>query len=63
MKNKILKTITIIMAILAIVSASAVDSDSNIPLILLFASLLWMILFIYANRKSKALKHVLHGWE
>lgn len=63
MKNKILKTITWIAAILFIISATAVDSVSNIPRIICIASLAWILLYMYANRNSKAsIQDVLCGW-
>jgi hypothetical protein len=52
MKNKILKSITGIMAVLFILAASALDSNSYIPHIICAVSETWFILFLLANRKS-----------
>ena len=51
MKNKILKSITGIMAVMFILAASALDSDSYIPHIICAVSEVWFILFLLANRK------------
>lgn len=50
MKNKILKTTAYIMFFILIFSASAVDSESNLPVVLCMVSLSWLALFAYANR-------------
>ena len=50
-KNKILKTITVIMAVLFILSASALDGDTYIPHIICAISEAWVVLFLIANRK------------
>lgn len=64
MKNKILKSITWISAILFIISTTAVDSVSNIPRIICIASLAWILLFMLANRNSKAsIQDVLCNWD
>ena len=52
MKNKILKTITGIMAVLFILAASAVDENTYIPHIICAVSEAWFVLFLLANRKS-----------
>lgn len=52
MKNKILKTITGIMAVLLILAASSLDSDTYIPYIICAVSEVWFILFLLANRKA-----------
>ena len=57
MKNKILKTITGIMAVLFIVSASALDSNTYIPNFICAVSEVWIVLFMIANRKA------LKSWE
>lgn len=49
MKNKLLKAIAWVTAILGILSACAVDSDSYIPTYILCACLAWWMLFAYAN--------------
>ncbi len=49
MKNIVLKTITKIDALIWVVSACLVDSRSWIPVIMLFLTTFWMILFSYAN--------------
>ena len=52
-KNTILKTVTAIMAVLFIVSATALDSPSRIPLVVCSIAEAWLLLFMYANRKAK----------
>ena len=52
MKNKILKTITGIMAVLFILAASSLDSNTYIPHIICAVSEVWLILFLLANRKA-----------
>ena len=52
MKNKILKSITGIMAVLFILAASSLDANSYIPHIICAVSEVWFILFLLANRKS-----------
>lgn len=51
MKNRILKTITVIMAVLFLLSASAIDSNTYIPHIVCAISEAWIVLFLIANRK------------
>ena len=51
MKNKILKTITVIMVVLFLLSASALDGDTYIPHIVCAISEAWIVLFLIANRK------------
>ena len=51
MKNKIIKTITVIMAVLFLLSASALDGDTYIPHIICAISEAWIVLFLIANRK------------
>ena len=48
-KNRILKTITVTAVILAVLSACCVDSESNIPIIVLMISAAWLFLFCLAN--------------
>ena len=57
MKNKILKTITGIMAVLFILAASALDSNTYIPHFICAVSEVWIVLFMIANRKA------LKSWE
>ena len=52
MKNKILKTITGIMAVLFVLAASALDSNTYIPHIICAVSEVWIVLFLIANRKA-----------
>ena len=62
-KNKILKAITSFMAVLFIVSATAVDSLSVIPKITCLVSLGWILLFMLANIDSKvSVQDVLCKW-
>ena len=51
MKNKIIKTITVIMVVLFLLSASALDGDTYIPHIVCAISEAWIVLFLIANRK------------
>ena len=51
MKNRILKTITVIMAVLFILSASALDGDTYIPHIICAISEAWIVLFLIVNGK------------
>ena len=48
-KNKILKTITGTAVIFAVLSACCVDSESNIPIIVLMICAAWLLLFCAAN--------------
>ena len=48
--NFILKTISWIAGILALISACAVDSPSWIPTIVFLVCMAWLFLFAYANR-------------
>ena len=52
MKNKILKTITGIMAVLWILSASGIDANTYINYIICTFSEVWIVLFLIANRKA-----------
>ena len=56
MKNKILKTITGIMAVLWILSASGIDTNTYMNYIICAFSEVWIVLFLIANRK------VLKSW-
>lgn len=51
MKNKVLKSINYVAALLVIVSGSTIDSVSNIPFIVCSLSLAWLGLFLYANKE------------
>lgn len=51
MKNIILKTITAIATLLAILSACALDSDTYIPYAVLIGCMVWLGLFLYVNRE------------
>ena len=52
MKNKILKGITGIMAIVFVVSVCLLDSERiEIPLIAIAVSMIWLFLFGLANRE------------
>ena len=52
-KKYILNSITAFMVILFWCSACAVDSESWIPIITLFVSMLWIMLFTLANGGKK----------
>lgn len=51
MKNKILKTITGIMAVLFLLSASGLDANTYTNHIICAVSEVWIVLFVIANRK------------
>lgn len=48
-KNKILKLVTAVAAVLFVVSANFLDITSIIPFIICVVCLLWLGLFAYAN--------------
>ncbi|MBE7053870.1 MAG: hypothetical protein E7391_06330 [Ruminococcaceae bacterium] len=48
-KAFVLKTITKIMAVVWLLSMTALDSESSIPVVACFISLAWIALFMYAN--------------
>lgn len=52
MRNKILTATAYTMAIIFIISASALDSESMLPVVLCVISQLWLLLFMVANRKK-----------
>lgn len=52
MKKKVLKTITSIAAVTAMISISCLDSDSYIPAVIALVSVAWLGLFTYANREA-----------
>lgn len=52
MRKKILKTITTIEVVLAILSGMALDSESYIPMITMFISLAWLLPFTIVNSKG-----------
>ena len=52
MKNEILYTINIIVAIVFCVFATALDSESNIPFIICVVCAIWMVLMLIANFKK-----------
>ena len=52
MKNKILKTITGIMAVLFLLSASGIDANTYINQIICVIAEVWIVLFLIANRKA-----------
>lgn len=51
-KNTILKSISTISVLIAILSVSALDSPSILPLITLWASMGWLTLFTIANTRE-----------
>lgn len=51
MKNAVLKTITIISAIVFVLSVIALDSESYVPFYTALVSGLWLLLFAIANQK------------
>ena len=50
MKNKILKTINCIMAIIFLFFACLLDSDTWIPYIVCGICTIWFVLFVIANK-------------
>lgn len=50
MKNRILKHITRSAIIIMTIAACFVDSESNVPLIVFTACLVWVSLYLMANR-------------
>lgn len=52
MKNKILKSITGIMAVLFLLSASGLDANTYINQIICVIAEVWIVLFLIANRKA-----------
>ena len=52
MKNKILKTITGIMAVLFILAASGIDANTQINHIICVITEVWLVLFLLANIKA-----------
>lgn len=51
-KNVILKAITTVSAIVFLVSVMSIDSESYIPYYTASISLLWIILFVIANKDT-----------
>lgn len=51
-KNTILKTISTIAVLIAVLSISALDSPSILPLVTLWASMGWLALFTIANTRE-----------
>ena len=51
-KNAILKSISTISVIIAILSVSALDSPTILPLVTLWASTGWLALFTIANTRE-----------
>lgn len=49
LKNKILKAVTACSVLAFFVAGSALDSESFLPHGVIVASLVWIILFCYAN--------------
>lgn len=50
-KNTILKTVAVVMALLFIISGSALDNHSWVQYIVCGGSLAWLALFVYANKE------------
>lgn len=49
MRIKILKFITVLAVLCLIIFASALDSESSIPLVICLVSSVWLLLIAYAN--------------
>ena len=52
MKNKILKAINYIMAIIFLLSICLLDSDTWIPCIVCFVCEIWFAIFVFANKET-----------
>ena len=52
MRNKILKAVTTVAGIAFIVAGSCLDAHSWLPHIICGVSLLWLVLFLMANREA-----------
>lgn len=52
MKNKILKTINFIVAIIFIISGCMLDSDTWIPYIVCFICEIWFAIFVFVNKET-----------
>ena len=50
-KNAVLKTVAIVMALLFIISGCALDNHSWVQYIVCGVSLAWLALFVYANKE------------
>lgn len=50
MKNKCLKTITVVAAVTAAISAAAIDSTSILPAVILSICFAWLSVFMEVNR-------------
>lgn len=50
-KNTFLKTMAVLMALLFIISGSALDNHSWIQYILCAVSLAWLLVFVFANKE------------
>ena len=59
-KDRLLKAITAVMAILFILSASALDSVSPVPAAVCFVSVSWLCLVTVATERQSG-KKVNHG--
>lgn len=52
MKNKILKIITNVTAVVGVVAVSCLDSDSYVPHLITAVCIIWLGLFVLANREA-----------
>ena len=52
MKNKILKAINFIVAIIFLLSICLLDSDTWIPCIVCFVCEIWFAIFVFANKET-----------
>lgn len=52
MKNKILKAVTTVAGLALIVAGSCLNAPSYVPHIICGVSLLWLVLFLIANREA-----------
>ena len=62
-KNTILKGLAWFNAVLFLVAATAADSMSNIPKIVMFTTLAYLLLFMYVNRHTRiTVQDTICGW-
>ena len=52
MKNKVLKAINFIVAIIFLLSICLLDSDTWIPCIVCFVCEIWFAIFVFANKET-----------
>lgn len=53
LKNRIIKTVTFVMAVLFILATTAADSEWIVPKVVMIATEIYLLLFLIANRDIK----------